>query len=86
MIYRDQQIFELLCRHGELSVQQLSDFAVSSASGAILASTNILHRRTHGAALSQVVRQLDPISQTIPTRAQSLIGQPSLLNQAMSSG
>ena len=61
MNHRDQQIFDLLCRYGELSVQQLSDFLqVSPSSIRRYLSSLDKHpfiRRTHGgAALSQVVR------------------------------
>ncbi len=57
---RDQQIFELLCRHGELSVQQLSEhLQVSESSIRRDLSTLENHpfiRRTHGgAALAQVL-------------------------------
>lgn len=57
---RDKQIFELLCRYGELSVQRLSDFLqVSPSSVRRYLNTLDNHpyiRRTHGgAALSSVL-------------------------------
>lgn len=58
---RDNQIFELLCRYGELSVQQLSDILKVSPSSIRRYLSNLddhpFIRRTHGgAALSYVVQ------------------------------
>lgn len=85
---RDKQIFELLCRYGELSVQRLSDILqVSPSSVRRYLSTLDNHRfirRTHGGvALSNVLRYGslpvafpkadDPEARAIAYRAAQLI-------------
>lgn len=58
---KDQQIIQLLCQHGELSVQQLSEFLKVSPSSARRYLSTLDHhafiRRTHGgAALSNALQ------------------------------
>jgi DeoR/GlpR family transcriptional regulator of sugar metabolism len=68
---RDRQIFELLCQHGELSVQRLSEILQVSPSS-IRRYLNTLHNhpyihRTHGGATLSYALQYDSIPVSFPT-------------------